>query len=735
MVRGRLVSAYYLLEDKIPVCYFIIRGENGEKFIERVPRPFKPYCFIRKKDLSEIQNFEVESEEFQDFIKLKFETPDELKRFRDRLRKKVRFFEADIPYIERVLIDFQIYQYIEIEGTSIRAWDPDREIPFRIAYLDLETEQASEIGTGRLISAAVIDEEGEEFFFDLRRTSLLEFLKFLFQFDILVGWNILDFDREVLIREARFEGLNFEPRFWSWLDLGKIFKRTFNLRSWSLDYISREFLNEGKVRVNRRIEELSIEELREYNLQDARLLRKLEDKFGFTKQKIELSKLTGCFIEDSLFPSKVVDSFILREAFRLNPRLIFPSRERQEENSRFTGALILEPKAGLWENVVVFDLTSLYNRIVQIFNISPETKTKNGKIKGLKNSYLSHHEKLGIFPQVLMKFENLRNYYKRLKLEEKDPEKRRSYEILEGSVKGFLLSFYGALGDKRSRYYDRTLAEEVTSIGRELLKLLISIYSDQVIYADTDGLFLRFEKMPSDEELENLRKRFLEILQLFQAERGIEEEFRRLDLKVDYKFKRLLISEKKKRYAGLTVDGEFLVRGFETVRTDCPLLASRVQSQVLRMVLRGEDLKKIRNFLLSLREFLFRGDFDDELIISQSLSRDPENYKANQPHIRVARELRDRGIEITDKIRYYIKSNPPLLLKPYFEGEAIEIERSGYEYYWNKKILPPVERILRILNVDWIEDMRIKTSRESKKENRQRRIESPQRTLEDFFNE
>lgn len=53
--------------------------------------------------------------------------------------------------------------------------------------------------------------------------------------------------------------------------------------------------------------------------------------------------------------------------------IVIPPKDRSEKNEKYAGAYVKEPKPGVYDWVVSFDLNSLYPHLIMQFNVSPET--------------------------------------------------------------------------------------------------------------------------------------------------------------------------------------------------------------------------------------------------------------------------------------------------------------------------------------------------------------------------
>ena len=53
--------------------------------------------------------------------------------------------------------------------------------------------------------------------------------------------------------------------------------------------------------------------------------------------------------------------------------IVIPQKERNQKDEKYVGAYVKEPKPGVYDWVVSFDLNSLYPHLIMQYNISPET--------------------------------------------------------------------------------------------------------------------------------------------------------------------------------------------------------------------------------------------------------------------------------------------------------------------------------------------------------------------------
>jgi DNA polymerase I len=108
-------------------------------------------------------------------------------------------------------------------------------------------------------------------------------------------------------------------------------------------------------------------------------------------------------------------------------------------------------------------------------------------------------------------------------------------------------------------------------------------------------------------------------------------------------------------------------------------------------------VEKAVEYIRGLIERLKAGKIDmDKLVIWKTLTRRPEDYEAEQPHVSAARLMEKKGYRIEPgmKIGYVIvKGSGPLhrRSKPYFMADPSEID---VNYYVEKQVIPSALRIL-----------------------------------------
>jgi DNA polymerase I len=250
---------------------------------------------------------------------------------------------------------------------------------------------------------------------------------------------------------------------------------------------------------------------------------------------------------------------------------------------------------------------------------------------------------------------------------------------------------YGYAGWIGSRWYSRPVAEATTAWGRETIVNAIKLAEEvglKMIYGDTDSIFVSYDP-------DKVRK----FLDLARERVGLEVELDKL-------YKRVLFTEAKKRYAGLTPEGRLDVVGLEVVRGDWATIAKRIQEGVLRLVLEEKSREKAVEKAISLVRSCLSQLWNKQapyadLVIWKALTKPLKEYAVRAPHVEAAKLLEKTGMKLTlgDKVGYVITKGPGKLLeraKPYIMASYDDID---LDYYANFQVIPAALRVLSIFGV------------------------------------
>ena len=148
------------------------------------------------------------------------------------------------------------------------------------------------------------------------------------------------------------------------------------------------------------------------------------------------------------------------------------------------------------------------------------------------------------------------------------------------------------------------------------------------------------------------------------------------------------------------------IRGFETVRRDWCALARELQNNVLLMILKeGNEKKALEYIKKTVKEVKERKIDLKKMIIRTQLKKPLSEYKAITPHVIAARKMQEREIPFSagSLVEYYIAETKSESKKELIRDKVkLSDEKGEYniEYYLKHQILPAVENILQVFNVD-----------------------------------
>lgn len=553
----------------------LVRGyRNGERFSESVA--FKPSLFIRSENESKYRTLKQ--------VKVKrmiFDTLYDCREFLDQYREL-----DDCPIYGNT--DF-ITQYIMETYQGEMVYDLSK---IKIAYLDLECE--SEGGFPDLdnpnekVNLMSIRISGVTHVISFTPITLpdckvymvsneKELLKKTFEIlakedvDVLTGWNIKLFDIPYIIGRAL---LYFEEKeIQSWLpfglmkvrqtDIGGKMYKLYELPGYTiLDYMdlykkfsgtsqeSYALQNIAKVELDaqkldyseygslREFYRQNFQKFAEYNVQDAILVERLDDKLKLIDLAVSIAYEAKITFDTVFFATRIWETICCD--YLMQRDIVPPLKRSYAKDEQFVGAYVKDVTPGLYKNVVSFDATSLYPSIIMQWNISPDTCTKvdtsmtaddflrsNRKdIPDLleeaesKSSCLACNGSMftrdvqGFIPILIERTFNQRKEAKSRMIElEKEYEQTKNKELLpriaalkiRQSVKKILAnSLYGCLGNPAFVYSSPELATAVTVTGQVIIRkaeMAMNDYiqsltkdkKDYVLAVDTDSVYLNLD--------------------------------------------------------------------------------------------------------------------------------------------------------------------------------------------------------------------------------------------------
>jgi len=735
-------KAYYngYSDGKNIVLFYKQNGVHKRQII----KDFEWYFYIDINDVKKLTSQDIKTLKYRKFITdidsesnpryAKIFTNKRIYRGEEFNNFNENFENVRVGKVDKELFDYLINRGVTpLEGdlTPLHRFIVDNNIIFETKlnniYIDIETDDTlggfddKSIGKYRILSIGFSDEKGNKDILvvnnnddESEREILVKFLDVLHRYDCIIAWNSVNFDAPFLRRRYLYHNIKVYWEQFLWDDLMLTFKRHYlRARSYSLDNISFEILNERKVKnPYKKIIDLYTNDRNkfiEYNLKDIDLLHRLSINTGFRDLDVSINTIGGCF-SNSRFISQKLDFLMLRIGRVNNYHFNTKFKVNEEsDGSSFEGAYIMEPIRGLHNSICNLDFKSLYPSIITTFNISYETYIENPSntdslIKTPINTYFVKN-KTGYVPHLLKVTLKERDKYQKLQIHQ-DPTSTKFYlyKRMADAYKVLGLSLFGEMGNIRSRYFKRDVARTISLTGQYFTKATIKFAEKlgyKTIYSDTDSCMMNLSVDEAKVFIQKVQSLYDSIVKHFNAnESSIELEFKGF-------FDKVLFLRKKK-YAALVslykdkkVD-YIDIKGLECIRSDGLEYARKLQYDIIEKILRKSlSIKDIESLLRLELKKLEEGKVPKEsLAIYQSVTKDPDKYKGSLVHVDIARDLIKKGKEfyIGMKIPYIITSYKPKIAGVHlddFEGK-IDIQ-----YYWSQKIFPSIKRVLEIAYPDY----------------------------------
>ena len=553
------------------------------------------------------------------------------------------------------------------------------------------------------------------------------FCEFIQQYDpdILVGYYSDVFDFPYLVERARNYGITLDIAFGSrisrkgaklngilHLDILQFIKNimagSLKLESYSLDYLARELIGEGKIELPDKISNLfdskeGIATLVEYNLQDALLTLKIAEKI--IPIILEISKIADMHPYEVCRATygQIVENYLIKKALESNeliPRkpLAIEIAERQQHS--YQGAFVMEPKPGFYKNLIIFDFRNLYPSIIVAKNISPATLNHEGKGHKIKivvdekeKEVFFDYKHESFIPKAIEELILRRIRIKELLKKEKNPIlEARSY-----ALKTIANAAYGYQGFFNARWYCLECAAAITAWARQYTKQVIKRFQDagfEVIYSDTDSIAIELKNKTKEQALEfvdNINKELPSLMEL---------EFENFYPAGIFVAKRLATSKgAKKKYALIDESGNLKISGFETVRRDWSKIARETQRKVLEIILKDQDPKKAFNCVKEIIKKLKLKEIPlEKLVIQTRLKMRLESYEQEAPHVAVARRMEKAGMPVARgmPVSYIVVEGKGKISQRCRIPEECSQQDYDAAYYIEHQVIPAVEKILEV---------------------------------------
>ncbi|MEE4144809.1 MAG: DNA polymerase II [Halieaceae bacterium] len=746
--RDGIELEYWFATDSGPLCA-LVRGERSVFFLEQEEVEQARPLLDAEPGL-ELKPVQLRSFRLVPVVGVYCPGYRQARRLADALETLgLNPLEADINPADRFLMERfvtggvvlqgeprQLGRHILVENPAVKAGDYRPAL--KVVSFDIETAmegvQLFSIGVhGRVADrhtrrVFMVGEGAQQDFVQScadQEAVLQAFLDWLADYDpdVLIGWNVVNFDTWYLQRVADKLGrrlvLGRDRRAAHWRELDDEGERRavqcpgrvildgiellraafYRFESFSLDNVAHELLGEGKLlHGSGRGEEIGLlfqrdkTRLAEYNLKDCELVSQIFEHTAMLDFAVARTVMTGLNIDRMGGSVASFDNLYLPRLHRRG----FVAPNASADHSASPGGFVLDSTPGLYDHVLVLDFKSLYPSIIRTFCIDPlglalaAELPEPDTVPGFREARFAREGH--ILPQLIEQL-----------WQQRDEAKRQRDAPLSQAIKIIMNSFYGVLGTPGCRFFDARLASSITLRGHQILtrtRDYIERGGHRVIYGDTDSVFVWIREAGDDAEAVAAGKQLQHDLNAWWS-RTVREEFGLesvLEVEFETHYKRFLMptvrgSDKgsKKRYAGVVAgpDGDRLVfKGLENVRTDWTRVAREFQEELYRRIFMQEPFE---DYVRELVAGLLAGRHDEQLVYRKRLRRRLNDYERNvPPHVQAARLCAGRGLPVPTRggwVEYVITTGGA-------EPVAAALAPLDYQHYVDRQLEPVADGIL-----------------------------------------
>lgn len=691
----------------------LIRGYlNGERYKEIVP--YKPYVFLPSKDNRETEYQTIYGERV---YKKEFKS---IKAARDFIRSYETVDEFKFYGLTRFVYTCINDKYpgeIHYDPSVVKVWNLDIETDSSEFYGDPEKGDTAitligvGVGKYRVVFGCGDYETDNKFHIYVRCKDEHDLLRKFVAFwanesegpDIVTGWNIEAYDIPFIVnRIANQLGMEEAKKLSPWgiveekilegkwgrevktytiagvsvLDYYLLYRKfTYTqLESYTLDHVA--FVETGKKKLDyseyeslNQLYKQNYRKFVDYNITDIDRVADIDDKNKFIELVMAIAYDAKVNLVDALTSVLLWD--VIGHNYLMERKKVIPQHLNNEQVS-IPGAYVKEPKLGLHEWVVCFDFTSLYPKLINLLNISPETlcgfqewgihefeKVLN---RGFDPSELQRKnetqaangaryrkDKHGFLPELMTHGFNIRAEAKKKMLAAKrenevnpSPELEKQiarYKNLQQAKKIQLNSLYGSLANPGYRFYDFRNSSAITLSGQLAVKFIEKTINelmgekfgkkDYVIAIDTDSVYIDCSSFMVDCKCDAVESvNFLDGIMKTVVQPAIDKALNDLAYLLNayepaLEMKREAIADKaiwrgKKMYIMNVLNSEGVqyeepelkMMGIEAIRSSTPIVCRDAIKETLKLIISGTN-EDVINYIDEFRRKYAELPFED----------------------------------------------------------------------------------------------------------------------------
>jgi DNA polymerase delta subunit 1 len=615
--------------------------------------------------------------------------------------------------------------------------------------------------------------------FETEKELLVAFQKYLIKIDpdIITGWNIFGFDLEFLIIRAtihcglspvwgRIRGevaalveknlsssalgnneLKMVPMKGRYVfDLFQDVKREHKLESYSLNNVSKHFLNDQKndmpvkeiFRRYRDGDPAELGEVAQYCIKDTELPHSLMEKLCQIQNQVEMAK--ACWVPLAFLSERgqqiKVFSQMVKKARELN--FIIPTFRRPTgpTDDQYQGATVLEAQTGAYYGpITALDFASLYPSIMCAENLCYSTLVMNSRYDNLPGvtyeQFGPHRFAQGVdslLPVILTDLKAFRKKAKRLMAAAEGTPMEAVYNGQQLAYKISMNSIYGFTGASKGMLPCVAIASTVTMRGRQMIEETKNYVEKhfpgaKVRYGDTDSVMVEFDvqgrkgQEAIDYSWEQGEQAAEQCTKLFKAPNDLELEKVYCPYFL-YSKKRYAAKMYEKGRDGTVAFKKIDIKGLQVVRRDsCPFVRETLK-KLLEMVLESSDPNPVITTAREAAKDLIQGNVPiEKLLMSKQLASE---YKVPMPHVTVRDKIKARapGSEPQqgDRVSFVIVKGDGRMYEK-AEDPAWVREKNvplDFQYYFTNQFKKPVQDLLEpLVSADLIFDRKFMAKTES----------------------
>ena len=384
---------------------------------------------------------------------------------------------------------------------------------------------------------------------------------------------------------------------------------------------------------------------------------------------IEQARVTGLPVQEIARRSPGAGIAAMQTLTALKRNILVPYQQQKGEVPKTynelvvsdRGGLVFEPLLGVFPNVAIIDFMSMYPSIITEYNISPETvgveEIDSFEIEEM-GIRISSRE--GLVPAALKLMVEKRIKVRRaLKQMDENDDRYVRYKAYKNALKWLCVVAYGRLGFANSTFGRINSHEVVSYVGRKLLLKAKEIAEDHgftVIHAYVDSLFICRPDAAKEEDFQPVLD---EIEQETKLPIELEEVYSWMAFVSSRQNPNLSVAN---RFFGLQPDGDYKLRGIACRRGDTPLFVAQAQLQILQILAKERDPSQLVNLLPEVLNIVHekmttlsdRSVPVKELLVTQTISRELNEYRVPSPAARAAGQLQAIGknIQMGQRIQF-----------------------------------------------------------------------------------